>query len=83
MRRDGEEGVVGSQPMSTTHGVQINFEDLTPYVTFGTNRRHLFVPDTPVSVVTFTESRTPYTVCFLVTLHGKNTNSKAKRTVRL
>jgi hypothetical protein len=71
------------QPMSTAYGVQINFGDLAlaPYVTFGTNRRHLFVPDTPVSVVTFTESRTPD--MFKVTLNGKNTNSKAKRTVRL
>jgi hypothetical protein len=27
------EGVAGSQPMSA-HGAQINFEDLTPYLTF-------------------------------------------------
>jgi hypothetical protein len=29
----GGGGVAGSQPMSA-HGAQINFEDLTPYLTF-------------------------------------------------
>jgi hypothetical protein len=80
MRRDGEEGVVGSQPMSTTHGVQINFGDLTPYVTYGTNR-HLFVPDTPVCIVTVYPVAVPL-ILYVSWLHGKNTNSKAKRTVR-
>jgi hypothetical protein len=31
----GEGGVAGSQPMSTAVGAQINFGDLTPYLTYG------------------------------------------------
>ncbi len=31
----GGGGGCGSQPMSTATGAQINFEDLTPYLTYG------------------------------------------------
>ncbi len=44
--RGEAEGVAGSQPMSTAvhitwHGAQINFGDLTPYLTYAWNGLHL------------------------------------------
>ncbi len=40
----GGGGGAGSQPMSTNcaHGAQINFEDLTPYWTYGANKKMSF-----------------------------------------